>query len=101
MGRRVAPPACPLQWTEPRRGAARTPPPGGHAAQAGAGRRAEADARAAARQVRHLHRFRGAGPRRAGRARMIVLDASVAVKPYLEEAGADTATELLAGTGKL
>jgi predicted nucleic acid-binding protein len=32
---------------------------------------------------------------------MIVLDASVAVKPYLEEAGAEAATELLAGTEKL
>ena len=32
---------------------------------------------------------------------MIVLDASVAVKPYLEEAGAEAATELLAGQEKL
>ncbi len=32
---------------------------------------------------------------------MIVLDASVAVKTYLEEAGAEAATELLAGTEKL
>ncbi len=32
---------------------------------------------------------------------MMVLDASVAVKPYLEEAGAEAATELLAGPGKL
>ena len=32
---------------------------------------------------------------------MIVLDASVAVKPYLEEQGADTATDLLAGTEPL
>jgi predicted nucleic acid-binding protein len=32
---------------------------------------------------------------------MIVLDASVAVKPYLEEAGSEAATELLAGTARL
>src|SRR5258707_10397947 len=32
---------------------------------------------------------------------MMVLDANVAVKPYLEEAGADAATELLAGPMKL
>src|ERR1700676_5497479 len=32
---------------------------------------------------------------------MIVVDASVAVKPYLEEIGADAATELLAGPTKL
>jgi predicted nucleic acid-binding protein len=32
---------------------------------------------------------------------MIVVDASVAVKPYLAEAGADAATELLAGPTKL
>jgi predicted nucleic acid-binding protein len=32
---------------------------------------------------------------------MMVLDASVAVKPYLEEAGAEAATELLTGPGKL
>jgi predicted nucleic acid-binding protein len=32
---------------------------------------------------------------------MIVLDASVAVKPYLEERGAEEATELLAGPAKL
>ena len=32
---------------------------------------------------------------------MIVLDASVAVKPYLEEPGADAASEVLAGTEKL
>jgi predicted nucleic acid-binding protein len=32
---------------------------------------------------------------------MMVLDASVAVKPYLEEAGAEAATELLTGTTKL
>jgi predicted nucleic acid-binding protein len=32
---------------------------------------------------------------------MIVVDASVAIKPYLEEAGADAATELLTGTAKL
>jgi predicted nucleic acid-binding protein len=32
---------------------------------------------------------------------MIVLDANVAVKTYLEEAGADAATELLAGPTKL
>jgi predicted nucleic acid-binding protein len=32
---------------------------------------------------------------------MIVLDASVAAKTYLEEAGADAATELLAGPVKL
>ncbi len=32
---------------------------------------------------------------------MIVLDANVAVKPYLEEAGAEAATELLAGPTKL
>ena len=32
---------------------------------------------------------------------MIVLDASVAVKTYLEEAGGEAATELLAGTEKL
>jgi predicted nucleic acid-binding protein len=32
---------------------------------------------------------------------MMVLDANVAVKAYLEEAGTDTATELLAGTAKL
>ena len=33
--------------------------------------------------------------------RMIVLDASVAAKTYLEEAGAEAATELLAGPVKL
>jgi len=32
---------------------------------------------------------------------MIVLDASVAVKPYLEEAGTEAATELLTGPTKL
>jgi predicted nucleic acid-binding protein len=32
---------------------------------------------------------------------MIVIDASVAVKPYLEEPGADAATELLVGTERL
>ncbi len=32
---------------------------------------------------------------------MMVLDASVAVKPYLEEPGAEAATELLVGTAKL
>src|ERR1700722_7462365 len=32
---------------------------------------------------------------------MIVLDASVAVKPYLEERGAEEATQLLAGPEKL
>jgi predicted nucleic acid-binding protein len=32
---------------------------------------------------------------------MMVLDANVAVKPYLEEAGAEAATELLAGPTKL
>jgi predicted nucleic acid-binding protein len=32
---------------------------------------------------------------------MMVLDASVAVKGYLEEAGAEAATELLAGPGQL
>ena len=45
--------------------------------------------------LRHLD------PRRSGCPRMIVLDANVAAKTYLEEAGAEAATELLAGPTKL
>ena len=53
--------------------------------------------RRTAGEARHPLRLHGGHPQDAGRAGMIVLDASVAVKAYLEESGSDEAIALLAG----
>src|SRR5262249_17520559 len=101
LGRRFAPHPRPRQRQEPGGRAPRAAPPGGAAPQGGAGRRVPRPAGRAARQARDVLRFRRHHPRDAGRAGMIVLDASVAAKAYLEEPGSDEAIALLTGRENL
>src|SRR4051794_17997801 len=98
LGRRDAPRPGPTPRVQPRRLPPRAPAGRSHAQAPRVGRQAEGTAGRIPAEVRRARRQRRADPPGPRRARMIVVDASIAAKWFLAEDATPLANALLQGT---